>query len=672
VTRVTLGLVAAVLVLLSAGLPVWEARLDVKQYPEGPLVLTAFGDRLQGDVEEVRILNHYVGLKVFDMADLWETALWIPAVVAALGLVVVAVLFPRRSPGAPKPPRSSIGTLARVGLWAIPVGILADVQFRLYQLGHSMDSGAAFRQEPFTPWVVGRVRVASNTVTTAWPGRAVALLLAAAFLMTFGMSLYRFAKLLLGIGPRPAAASLVALVLGASIAAPSLAATPEGWLQATIDAAAPGATIVLRAGTYAGPVVVDRPLHLRGEPGAVIDGTGVGSVVTITAPGVELEGLTIVHGGRDPVGASSGVLVERNANGASLHDLVIRDCHIGITVQRAADVVIERVDIRGAGIISGELHVSGTEDEEAVTLRLRGDGIWLYDAPRPVVRDSVIRTVRDGIYLSYGSGAVLDGNMIEDSRYAIHDMYAADLVVRDQHIRANLSGLVLMYGGPVEVASNTITESGSPSTGFGVLVKDAGGVTIRGNVIADNRVGLLIDDAGRTGVAATTVEGNTVALNQTGVVLVPSADPTFTRNAFVENSTQVALGGGGRTQAVWTRDGVGNHWSDYDGFDADGDGIGDLAYRRSGRASRLIADQPLLQALASGPGWRLLASVEDRWASGEPLVVDDAPLVDPAAPPIGEDGRRTRLPLAVPGLALALTCVWLLRRGRLKGVPARA
>ena len=56
-----------------------------------------------------------------------------------------------------------------------------------------------------------------------------------------------------------------------------------------------------------------------------------------------------------------------------------------------------------------------------------------------------------------------------------------------------------MYGGPVLVVDNTIMESGSPSTGFGVLVKDAGGVTVQSNVMADNRVGVQIDDAGRTG-----------------------------------------------------------------------------------------------------------------------------------------------------------------------------
>ncbi len=199
IARLALALVAAVLVVLAARLPVWEARLEVAQYPGPPLVLTAFGDRLEGDVDEVKILNHYIGLHVFDMAELRETALWIPAIAIGFGCVAVAWALPRRRPQEPAVPKGWMGTVARLGLWAIPVGVLVDIQFRLYQLGHSMDAGAAFRQEPFTPPVIGSVRLTSNVVTRAWPGRGVVSLLVAAFLMTFGMSLFRFGRQLLGV-----------------------------------------------------------------------------------------------------------------------------------------------------------------------------------------------------------------------------------------------------------------------------------------------------------------------------------------------------------------------------------------------------------------------------------------------------------------------------------------
>jgi hypothetical protein len=196
VARFAIGALATVLILAATAVPVWEARLDVLQYPGQQLVLSAHPHELLGDVEEITILNHYVGLRLFDMADLWETALWWPGVALALIGVVVAAAIPRGRGGR----RQLFGTAARAGLWLFPVGILLDIQVRLYQLGHSMNPAAAFRQEPFTPPVIGAAQVSSNVHTTAWPGGAVQVLFGAALLMTFGMSLYVFVKQLLGVG----------------------------------------------------------------------------------------------------------------------------------------------------------------------------------------------------------------------------------------------------------------------------------------------------------------------------------------------------------------------------------------------------------------------------------------------------------------------------------------
>jgi len=183
IVRIVFGAVAAVLVVLALSLPVWQARLEVLQYPNRQLVLTAYGDRLEGDVSEVEILNHYVGVQVFDMSELPETVLWVPALIAAIALVGVATVLGgwwRR------------GAIAR--LWLIPVGVLLDIQFRLYQMGHNLDPAAAFDQEPFTPWVVGKVAVASNVTTIAWPGEALWCLFGAAALVTFGPMYWGFVK----------------------------------------------------------------------------------------------------------------------------------------------------------------------------------------------------------------------------------------------------------------------------------------------------------------------------------------------------------------------------------------------------------------------------------------------------------------------------------------------
>jgi len=467
---------------------------------------------------------------------------------------------------------------------------------------------------------------------------------------------------------------LAVSLVATSFSLPVLAAHASAGgvdVQALIDAAGPGSTVEVPAGVHAGAVTIDHPIHLLGVPGATLDGQGVGSVVTVDAPDVEISGLTIVGSGRVQVGSPSGVLLTKRADRAYVHDVAVRRSYIGVTVQRAERVVLERVSVVGDGIISGELHATGTAgqgvgDGDGPTL-LRGDGIWLFNTPYATVRDCVIDTVRDGIYLSFGHGQVLQGNEIIDSRYAVHDMYATELTIDANRLHGNLSGLVMMYGGPVTISGNTITDSGSASTGFGAIVKDVGGATLAGNVFADNRIGLDVDDAGRTSGGSTLVQGNTIALNQVGVLLAPSADPTFSQNAFIENTTQVVLNGTGETQAAWGLDDVGNYWSDYGGFDARGDGTGDVPYTRSGRTAQLIAANPLLLALASGPAFRLLMSVEDRWGATRPTVEDRHPLTDMSAPAVSDAAQAPSAPLWIPGALMMGLGAWALRGARRRG-----
>jgi len=193
VLRLVFGGLAALLVLVAAGLPVWQARLTVKQYPGRQLALAAYGNKLTGDVSEIKILNHYVGLKVFDMADLPETRLWLPAI--AIGLLCVGLAtFTRR--------HSVWDRLGRIGLIAIPIGVLVVVQIRLYELGHSMDPHAPFRQPPFIPWVAGSVQVASNVKETAWPGEALWCFGVAWLLIVFGPMYWGFVREFVTAGKR--------------------------------------------------------------------------------------------------------------------------------------------------------------------------------------------------------------------------------------------------------------------------------------------------------------------------------------------------------------------------------------------------------------------------------------------------------------------------------------
>jgi hypothetical protein len=173
--RFALGALAAILVVVGWKLPIWQAHLTAPQYPKG-LHLSASGAGVVGDIREINELNHYVGMSAFADSDAPEIKLWTPVILLGLLAVGVSTFLPRRH---------WLGRLARIGLWLIPIGALLDVQFRLYQYGHSVQPDAPIRLDPFMPLVVGPTHVL-NFTTWSYPGPSLWCLFGAAFVVSFG------------------------------------------------------------------------------------------------------------------------------------------------------------------------------------------------------------------------------------------------------------------------------------------------------------------------------------------------------------------------------------------------------------------------------------------------------------------------------------------------------
>ena len=217
---------AAGLIGLSYGLPLWSMTMRAPQYPKG-LRLVAYGTGMTGDIRELNILNHYIGMPPIE-APAFETSIF-PYGIAAL--VVLCLL---------SPVHRWLRWLAIVATVATPLVILADLQWQLYTFGHTLNPKAPIRLEPFTPLVLGMSRM-GNFVSTAMVSSGFFCLVGAAVLLIlggrFGRSVERRQEL---SAPRRAA---MAAAVGLVALAHSAAASPQSPLQARIDAAPRGSTI---------------------------------------------------------------------------------------------------------------------------------------------------------------------------------------------------------------------------------------------------------------------------------------------------------------------------------------------------------------------------------------------------------------------------------------------
>src|SRR5690606_18195176 len=208
-------------------------------------------------------------------------------------------------------------------VWMFPIGLLVDMQYWLYVYGHDLAPDAPMRIDPFTPKVVGTTKVINFESQTMVSSGFWAMFVAA-LLVTLGPWFIRFIRESWANTGEARGSAIAALVMTAGLGGAALlpaqttgAAEPPD-LAELVARAEPGDTIVVPPGTYAGPLVIDKPLTLVGEGRPVIDGGGSGTVVTIAAEGVTLRGFAIRNSGRDVSGEPAGIRV--TAGGAVIED----------------------------------------------------------------------------------------------------------------------------------------------------------------------------------------------------------------------------------------------------------------------------------------------------------------------------------------------------------------
>ncbi len=655
-----LGPVAAVvgtlLLVLAGTLPVWGMRLLAPQYPKG-LGLWFYGGRTEGPVTEVNNLNHYVGMRPIDLSEVGELALWPLAIVACALLLVAGILL-----------RGWPGRLALVGLLLVPVVILADIQRYLIMYGSQLDRGSALRLDPFVPVVVGPSSVWNFTIWT-YPGPAL-------LIIWLVVALALIARRAAPVGRRlaiftVAAVAVITVVGTLLVVMPSVRTEPVAGAQAThpagpidlvavVDAAPAGSTVVVPAGTYAVHLQLQRPITLVADGEVVLDGSGRGTVVTISADDVTVRGFQIVNTGGQVEDAAAIKTVQ--ASRVRIEANRIAAFFTGIWVNGGESIAIVDNVLTGSGqvTIGGDHSTSGApvavviaggepaSMDMGMTMDMsstgsdphaghgsgagpvgQGDAITLWTAHGITVRGNTIRDARDGIFVNYANEVLIDSNVIEHSRYAIHAMFGEDLTVFGNTARVNVTGLVFMYSSRVLAGRNVLTDSQEAGIGVGIVIKDVVGVQLAENRIERNRVGLQVDGTVHHDTAEALVVRNRFAGNGVGVALFASADLAFAANDFDGNLTQVlALEPGVERHNDWTNGGTGNTWSDYAGFDINGDGIGDVPYVASGLGPVLTTSSPALELYRTAPAMAVLGTAQSIWESSRgPVVRDFAPRI---------------------------------------------
>ena len=343
-------------------------------------------------------------------------------------------------------------------------------------------------------------------------------------------------------------------------------------IQGAVNAATPtNNSIIVAPRTYNERVTINKTVTLVGKnpTNTIIDGSGTGTVVTVTADNVEISRFTIHNGGSLP---DSGIALNNSSQSTISENIILQNYH-GLHLDHLSQGNI----IRGNTITSNN-----------------GYGINIHSSDNNDIIDNTLSNNDYGIYLNHSTSATLRNNNMICNKYNFgvfgdstsdftHDIGTSNTVdgkpiiywitKHDDQIPSNAGYVAIVSSTKIRVTGLNLTKNGQ-----GVLFAfTTDSILERVNTIS-NEYGIYLVDSYNNTIIGGTVSNNTLGIHQRN-----SNENIICHNNFVNNTNQTELYQS--LNNTWN-DGAdrGNYWSDYMGEDLDSppDGVGDTLLPHQG------------------------------------------------------------------------------------------
>ncbi len=383
-------------------------------------------------------------------------------------------------------------------------------------------------------------------------------------------------------------------------------------LQDAIDKAKRGSILKLPDGVYKGSIIIDKPLSIIGVgKNVVIDGLGKGTVITAKGSYITLKNLTIINSGSNHETLDAAIKLSDGKQN-EISNCTIKNCLFGIDVQMVNNSLIQNNYIT-------------SKDFE---LGLRGDGLRLWYSNDNIIRHNHLYKSRDMV-VWYSHGNTIEENRGEWSRYSLHFMYAGKNYVKNNRYKFNSVGIFFMYSQD-SIATGNVIQSSLGATGMGIGLKDASNFTLKNNTILYCAQGMYIDRSPFEPDTHNKIIGNKILYNSEAMHFHSlSINNIIKGNVFLGNIEDIVNDSKADRDEDEKNLVEGNYWDNYQGFDRDGDGIGDTPHKVYQYADQMWVFNPDVKFFYGSPVISLLNFLAKLAPFSKPLFLleDKKPLI---------------------------------------------